>query len=92
MKTTKSITISYTNNVGCVGRISTLLTLKMITQTIHCPNCGDLATKSISENNIQRTSCQGCDYLMVQCAKTGKVIEAYAPGIKSYCPVEIVSA
>ena len=57
------------------------------TQIIHCPNCGARATKSISENDIMRTSCRSCDYLLVQCAKTAKVIEAYAPGIKSYCAV-----
>ena len=54
------------------------------TQIVHCPNCGDRATKEITEHNIHRTSCRGCDYLMVQCAKTGKVIEAYAPGLNSH--------
>ena len=62
------------------------------TQIIHCPNCGASATRCITEHNIQRTSCMRCDYLMVQCAKTGRVIEAYAPGIKSYCAVDLTSA
>jgi hypothetical protein len=52
------------------------------TQTIYCPNCGDRAEKfRCSETKILRTSCHHCDYLLVQCSETGKVIEAYAPGI-----------
>jgi len=56
-------------------------------QIIYCPNCGDRAIKYVLNNSIRKTSCQGCDYLLVQCAKTGKVIEAYAPGINSYCVI-----
>lgn len=56
-------------------------------QRIHCPNCGDRATRYIIDNAIRRTACPSCDYLLVQCAKTGKVIEAYAPGINSYCAI-----
>ena len=62
------------------------------TQIIYCPNCGDRATRYITENNIKRTSCEHCDYLLVQCADTGKVIEAYAPGVDSYCAIDPVSA
>ena len=62
------------------------------TQIIHCPNCGDRATRTVTENGIKRTSCECCDYLLVQCANTGKVIEAYAPGIDSYCAIDPVSA
>ena len=62
------------------------------TQIIFCPNCGDRATKTIIDNSIQRTACPSCDYLLVQCAKTGKVIEAYAPGIDSYCGIPSASA
>ncbi|MBE9048645.1 hypothetical protein IQ255_30430 [Pleurocapsales cyanobacterium LEGE 10410] len=61
-------------------------------QIIFCPNCGDRATKTIVDNSIQRTACPGCDYLLVQCVKTGKVIEAYAPGINSYCAIPSTSA
>ena len=51
-------------------------------QTIYCPNCGDRAERhQCSETNIIRTSCYHCDYLLVQCSKTARVIEAYAPGI-----------
>ena len=63
-----------------------------ITKIIYCPNCGDRATESISENDVKRTACPNCDYLLVQCAKTARVIEAYAPGIKTYCTVEFASA
>lgn len=53
-----------------------------IQQTIYCPNCGDRAKRfHCSETKIIRTSCHHCDYLLVQCSETGKVIEAYAPGI-----------
>ncbi|MCC0176300.1 hypothetical protein I4641_04830 [Waterburya agarophytonicola K14] len=62
------------------------------TQTIHCPNCGDRATRSVIDNSIKRTACESCDYLLIQCFKTGKVIEAYAPGIKSFCAINPVSA
>ena len=50
-------------------------------QTIYCPNCGNRAERYHCSDNIMRTSCHHCDYLLVQCSKTGKVIEAYAPGI-----------
>ncbi len=53
-----------------------------IRQDIYCPNCGDRAERYNSlEAKIIRTSCPHCDYLMVQCSETGKVIEAYAPGL-----------
>jgi hypothetical protein len=32
-------------------------------------------------NRLVRTQCGVCDYLMITCATTGKVVEAYAPGI-----------
>lgn len=54
------------------------------TQTVRCPNCGELAEKNIVDSSIVRTSCPSCDYLLVQCYKTAKVIEAYAPGIDAY--------
>jgi hypothetical protein len=47
-------------------------------QTIRCSNCGNYAQRHFVDRSIIRTSCQACDYLLVQCAKTGKVIEAYA--------------
>ena len=51
-------------------------------QIIHCPNCGDRAERChATETNTVRTSCHFCDYLLVLCTKTGKVIESYAPGL-----------
>ncbi|MFN4844447.1 MAG: hypothetical protein ACK6A9_05030 [Dolichospermum sp.] len=59
-----------------------------------CPNCGSeakrqfltdgkLAHKHSLMNQIIRTECPVCDYLMVMRSLDGSVIEAYAPGIPS---------
>jgi hypothetical protein len=59
-----------------------------------CPNCGSeakrqfltdgiLAHKHSLMNQIIRTECPVCDYLMVIRSLDGSVIEAYAPGIPS---------
>lgn len=54
-------------------------------QKIRCPNCGSEGERHyITDSQITRTQCPSCDYLMVTCSETGKVIEAYSPGI-SYC-------
>jgi len=51
-------------------------------QKIYCPNCGSQAERYfITDNELTRTQCPSCDYLMISCTRTGKVIEAYAPGI-----------
>lgn len=51
-------------------------------QAIYCPNCGSSAERHyISSNQIVRTQCPSCDYLMIMCSQTNRVIEAYAPGI-----------
>ena len=57
--------------------------LKMeILQKVCCSNCGSKCERLyICERQICRTSCANCDYLMINCTRTGKVIEAYAPGI-----------
>jgi DNA-directed RNA polymerase subunit RPC12/RpoP len=53
-----------------------------IVQNIRCPNCGSEGERHyISESQLTRTQCPTCDYLMISCTRTGKVIEAYAPGI-----------
>ncbi len=53
-----------------------------IRQEIFCPNCGEYAEKYNSpDTKTIRTSCSCCDYLLVQCSDTGRVIEAYAPGL-----------
>jgi hypothetical protein len=64
-------------------------------QTVCCPNCGspaershfyrdfskDLKAERTQPQQCIQTQCHHCDYLMVTCAQTGCVIEAYAPGI-----------
>lgn len=51
-------------------------------QIIHCPNCGRSAEREhFQAHQLIRVQCPHCDYLMVTCAETGNVREAYAPGI-----------
>jgi uncharacterized Zn finger protein len=52
-------------------------------QVVRCPNCGSQAERHhiLQGSPLTRTQCPSCDYLMVTCARTGKVVEAYAPGI-----------
>ncbi|MEB3827662.1 replication restart DNA helicase PriA [Phormidium sp. CCY1219] len=51
-------------------------------QAIRCPNCGSHAERYhfLHRNQVQ-TQCPFCDYLMVTCSRTGRVVEAYAPGL-----------
>lgn len=64
------------------------------TQIVRCPNCGCEAQRHFysdfslphwqsPSNQITQVECHSCDYLMVTCSVTGKVIETYAPGIVS---------
>lgn len=56
-----------------------------LVQAVRCPNCGSLGERHhLLKSQLTRTQCPSCDYLMVTCSRTGKVIEAYAPGI--YAP------
>jgi len=49
---------------------------------VHCPNCGHIAERHhLDSQALVRTQCPHCDYLMVTCATTGNVVEAYAPGL-----------
>lgn len=53
-----------------------------ITQKVRCPNCGSYAERLyFAKTFITQTQCPVCDYLMINCSRTGKVVEAYAPGI-----------
>lgn len=53
-----------------------------LSQHVCCPNCGKPAERfHLESEQLTRTQCPSCDYLMITCARTGKVIEAYAPGI-----------
>nr|WP_239651682.1 replication restart DNA helicase PriA [Neosynechococcus sphagnicola] len=55
-------------------------------QVVRCPNCGSVAERHhLTCQHLQRTQCPTCDYLMITCSETGRVIEAYAPGIRA-CP------
>lgn len=58
------------------------LAIDSVTEIVRCPNCGSPAERyhAISHQRIH-TQCPKCDYLMTTCSKTGRVIEAYAPGI-----------
>jgi hypothetical protein len=55
----------------------------MTSHHICCSNCGsDRAERHyIQDIELIRTQCPACDYLLVTCAATGRVIESYAPGI-----------
>ncbi|HEY9651226.1 MAG TPA: replication restart DNA helicase PriA [Coleofasciculaceae cyanobacterium] len=49
---------------------------------IHCPNCGSKAERQyFTTTHLTQTQCPACDYLMINCSRTGKVIEAYSPGL-----------
>jgi phage terminase large subunit GpA-like protein len=49
---------------------------------VACPNCGRQAQRFFIQNShVVRTQCSSCDYLLILCSSTGKVIEAYSPGI-----------
>ena len=51
-------------------------------QIVRCPNCGSHAERRyILSSNLTRTECDKCDYLMVADTTSGRVVEAYAPGI-----------
>jgi predicted RNA-binding Zn-ribbon protein involved in translation (DUF1610 family) len=59
--------------------------MKIVSHTVNCPNCGQDAERHyLTETNLVRTQCPHCDYLMITCDRTGKVIEAYAPGLFAY--------
>ncbi|MDA0266384.1 MAG: replication restart DNA helicase PriA [Cyanobacteria bacterium] len=56
--------------------------MKRLSHTVNCPNCGRNAERHyLPESTVVRTQCPECDYLMITCHDTGRVIEAYAPGI-----------
>jgi hypothetical protein len=46
-----------------------------------CSNCGGAAERHTNDQ-IVRTQCASCDYLLIACRKTGRVIECYAPGVR----------
>lgn len=53
-----------------------------IVEKIRCPNCGSHGERHhILTSRLVRTQCPTCDYLLITDNLTGKVVEAYAPGI-----------
>lgn len=51
-------------------------------QRVHCPTCGSSAERyHMADERVIRTQCPCCDYLMILCSQTGKVIESYAPSL-----------
>ncbi len=62
----------------------------MTTHQIYCSNCGsDHAERHyIPDLELIRSQCPACDYLLVTCAATGRVVESYAPGI-SFTPQKL---
>ncbi|MGA7934613.1 MAG: replication restart DNA helicase PriA [Kovacikia sp.] len=57
---------------------------------VRCPNCGSLAQRRLSDHlpgyqacpaqQVAQTECPVCDYFIVMCWQTCRVLEAYAPG------------
>ena len=59
-------------------------------QRVRCPNCGDFAERQLLSDRqvpgcdrVVQTACEACDYLMIVGFPTGRVLEAYAPGLPS---------
>ena len=52
-------------------------------QRVRCPNCGRYGKRdTVPNTTLLRTECGSCDYLMILCEETGRVIESYAPGLE----------
>lgn len=60
-------------------------------EIVRCPNCGSPAERHRSSKQTH-TQCHRCDYLLTLCTETGRVIEAYAPGIPFRTPVMSLSS
>ncbi len=54
---------------------------------VRCPNCGAIAERSHTAANLLKIECHTCDYLLITCPHTGRVIEGYAPGINAQQPI-----
>jgi NAD-dependent SIR2 family protein deacetylase len=51
-------------------------------EQVRCPNCGKIASREyFPSHRIKQTACPACDYFLMSCALTGKVLECYAPGL-----------
>lgn len=59
-------------------------------QRVHCPTCGSSAERyHLLDDGMTRTQCSSCDYLMILCTETGRVIESYSP---SFVPSAALAA
>ncbi len=61
-----------------------------ILQIVRCPNCGSHAERHLVAQQVH-TQCSTCDYLMTTCSLTGRVIEAYAPGLSVAAAVRAIA-
>jgi hypothetical protein len=51
-------------------------------EKVRCSNCGSYGERHyVTGTSLVRTQCRSCDYLLIACEETGRVIEAYAPGL-----------
>ena len=60
------------------------------TYTVRCPDCGSLALRTHLNNRVEprrgraiddetiETECPSCDYLLVTCSVSGKVLDAHS--------------
>uniref|UniRef100_A0ACD5GN73 Replication restart DNA helicase PriA n=1 Tax=Desertifilum tharense IPPAS B-1220 TaxID=1781255 RepID=A0ACD5GN73_9CYAN len=74
----------FTNlRIGTLESKIEINNLKMqLSQVVCCPNCGSQAERNyIADSDQTQTQCLSCDYLLVTCAQSGKVVEAYSPGV-----------
>lgn len=47
-----------------------------------CSNCGHPSERHhLESQHLVRTQCSHCDYLLITCSLTHRVIESYAPGL-----------
>jgi predicted RNA-binding Zn-ribbon protein involved in translation (DUF1610 family) len=60
-----------------------IVSMPVITQ-IACPNCGNPTAErhNVVDRQLTRTQCHQCDYLLVTCQRTNRVVEAYAPSME----------
>jgi hypothetical protein len=72
--------IEQAGKQGAEPRVEPII--ESMIEAVRCPNCGSLAERYYAINQQRtHTQCHQCDYLMTTCSLTGRVIEAYAPGI-----------
>jgi predicted RNA-binding Zn-ribbon protein involved in translation (DUF1610 family) len=56
-------------------------------ETIHCPNCGNHALRQeflVKKELFVETSCPVCDYLLIHCQRTGRVLDSYLYLVKNH--------